>query len=66
MKMITSKQALDYLIKSNYKYKGRSITRRTVRTMIENGVIQTELCICGNRIISVTDLDNEINKQGEV
>jgi len=66
MKMMTSKQALDYLLKNNYKYKGRSISRRTVRTMIENEILQSELCCCGNRIISVTDLDNEIKKQNEV
>lgn len=45
---ITTMEACEYLKKHNYKYKGREITFRTVRTMSTNGYFKTlTKCDCG-------------------
>jgi len=63
--MMNFKQAYNYLAKKNYKYKGRSITYRTIRTMVDNGYFNTDQCVCGNKLIPVSELDSKIKKQHE-
>ena len=60
-KKYTLKKAFQYLVKNKYRFKGRNINERSVRTLVENGVIPKSRCDCGiSWVISKEDLDKEI------
>lgn len=56
-------QVFKYLLSKGFKYKGKSITERTVRTMFDNGYIKTEKCNCGlNRVADFKDVEGKLNE----
>ena len=62
-KKYTLKKAFQYLVKNKYRFKGRKINERTVRTLVENGVIPKSKCDCGiSWVIREDDLNKEIVK----
>ena len=62
-KKYTLKKAFQYLVKNKYRYKGRNINERSVRTLVENGVIPKSKCDCGiSWVIREDDLNKEIVK----
>jgi hypothetical protein len=45
---ITSKDAFEFLHSNDFLYKGKTITRRTFRTMVDNGFFESMgVCECG-------------------
>jgi len=67
MSHITLKEAAVVLMKNGFKYKNKTITPRTVKTMAKNGVFKTlENCVC-NRSFIVSDKEIlELAKQGSL
>ena len=63
---LTLNQGSEYLNKRKFKYKGRSITYRTMRTMNESGMLKTEKVYLGeHRYIYMCDskfLDMMVSK----
>lgn len=59
---MTFKQTLTYLVKKGYKYKGRSISLRTVRTMVDNNILPKKICDCGkSRLVDQSDADDLVS-----
>jgi hypothetical protein len=56
--LMTQRKAYQYLKKNNFKYKNRSIVLRTVRTLIDNGILKARKCPCESGfLIDKKDLD---------
>jgi len=64
---ITLKEAAVVLMKNNFKYKNKTITPRTVKTMADNGLFQTlESCVCGRCFIVADKEILQLAKQGSL
>lgn len=48
MKFLKLDETVDFLNKNNYLYKGNTVTKRTVQTMMYNGFLKKyKYCECG-------------------
>ncbi len=58
------KESLEYLIQENYKYKGKPMTERNLRTMRDTRVLKSYVCECKkNPMLRKEDLDSLIINQ---